>query len=339
MSFLKNLQNQLERIAGTHNVAVKVNVDDAGYLDRACAHPPCGRGFKVKHDDVSKFGDEGWCVYCGHKDSIADFATVPQTEHFGAVAADQAKKLFNDAMRRAAKSTPRTSKTYDGKHASVTITESVDVPDVLEVPNREPPEAWDVMRVEAACDRCRCRFAGIGGCFFCPACGYRSADLTFDETLRRMRDALSKERELEAAIGLDGAADIMAKMSEADVQALVTAFEAFAKDSFPRLAPAAPDPARGVFQRLTSGSDLWSGNGGQAFHAILTPVELAELSRFFQQRHVLAHNNGFVDAAYCTNSGDTTYEVGQRLAIKPDQVRRMADLVAKLVNGLRADLP
>lgn len=316
-----------------------MNVDAAGFIDRSCPHEPCLRGFKVKRDDLDKVGDDGWCVYCGHKDSTANFATNPQAEHFGDAALDHANKLVNDAMRNAAKATPRTRKTYGGKHASVTITESVDVPDELTPAERDPPKAWEVMKVEAVCASCGCRFAGIGGCFFCPACGHRSTDQTFDETVRRIRDALSKRPELEAAIGHDAATDLMSKMAESDVQAFVTAFEAFAKDSYPLLAPAAPPAPRNVFQRLKDGSVLWSGNGGRTYDTILTVAELAELSRYFQQRHVLAHNNGIVDAAYRTNTGDNTYEVGQRLAIKPDDVRRMASLVEKLVEGLREDLP
>src|SRR5262245_44625285 len=57
-----------------------------------------------------------------------------------------------------------------------------------------------------------------------------------------------------------------------------------------------------------------------------------------QQRHVLVHGNGVVDAAYQMNTGDTSFQVGQRLAIKPEHVLRMAALVEKLATGLRADL-
>ena len=339
MKFFDNLLKELERIDGSHRVAVKINVDDAGYFDRACPHEPCHRGFKIMYADHEKVSNDGWCVYCGHKAESSDFSTEEQAEHFSGTAHDHAGALLDQAMRNAAAATPRTTRTYGGKYASVTVTETAPVIRERQTAERVPPAAWAVMRVEATCEQCGCRFAGIGGCFFCPACGHRSADLTFDETLRRIREALAKQRELERTIGTDDAADIMSKMAESDVQTLVTAFEAFAKDSFPRLAPTAAAPPRNVFQNLVRGSALWTQHGGRPFDAILTTAEHAELERFFQQRHVLAHNNGIVDAAYRANTGDTGYDVGQRLAIKPDHALRMSVLVEKLVSGLRADLP
>lgn len=339
VSFLEKLAKELERIAGTHTVPVELNVDEAGYLDRSCPHDPCSRGFKVMHADSDMFADHAWCVYCGRSDDCNAFSTKSQSDHAEAVMIDHVDQLFNKAHRNAAQATPTTTRTYGGKCASVTITESVTPPPRLKPPKRTPPDAWAVMRVEAACDRCECRFAGIGGCFFCPACGHRSVDLTLEETLRRIRDALSKEPELVAAIGNHSATEIMTKMSEADVQTLVSAFETFAKGSFPRLAPTAPTPGHNAFQNLARGSGLWSRYGGRPFAAILSTSEHEELKRLFQQRHVLAHGSGIVDAAYLTNTNDTTYVSGQRLAIKPAHVFRMADLIEKLVAGLRADLP
>lgn len=340
MSFFDKLKKQLEQtVTGTHRVPVQLKLDEGGYLDRECPRDPCCRGFKVLYADDAKFGDNMWCVYCGHSAECSAFATESQGDHARSVMADHAKLLFNEALRTAAEETPKTTRTYGGKHASVTITESVDAPPPLELPTRTPPAAWAVMRVEATCDRCDCRFAGIGGCFFCPACGHRSVDLTFEETLRRIRDFLSKESELVAAIGEHDAAEIMTKMSEADVQTLVSAFETFAKESFRRLAPAAPPPARNLFQNLARGSELWSTHGGRQFGAILNAAEHEDLKRYFQKRHVLAHSNGIVDASYVANTGDATYATGERLAIKPAHVVQMADLIEKLVAGLRADIP
>ena len=335
MKFFENLKKEFKRLAGEHDVRVKVNLDDAGYLDQTCPHEPCRRGFKLKNDDKDKVGSSIWCVYCGHKADTAEFLTAAQAEHFRATVTDHAARMVNQAFRRAAMATPRTSTTHGGKYSSVTITETVTPPPELRQPDREPPEAWAVMRVEASCDACGCRFAGIGGCFFCPACGHRSTDLTFTETLRGIRDGLAKQEQLEVAVGRDESAYLMTKVAESGILFLVTAFESFAKDSFQKLAPTAPPPRRNVFQNLRDGSELWSKHGGRAFDSNLTADELQELSRYFQQRHVLAHKNGIVDDDYGANASDTTYEVGQRLAIKPEQVLRMADLVEKLVASLR----
>jgi hypothetical protein len=89
---------------------------------------------------------------------------------------------------------------------------------------------------------------------------------------------------------------------------------------------------------LGLGSQLWLSAGGTAYSAILGAQELADLTRLFQQRHLLAHQEGMVDQAYISRSGDPTYIIGQRLIVREDAALRLADLLEKLVAGLRADL-
>jgi hypothetical protein len=49
---------------------------------------------------------------------------------------------------------------------------------------------------------------------------------------------------------------------------------------------------------------------GMGYEDLLTSVEMADLLRLFQQRHLLAHCEGIVDQDYIIKSGDTTYAVG-----------------------------
>ena len=65
---------------------------------------------------------------------------------------------------------------------------------------------------------------------------------------------------------------------------------------------------------------------------------MADLQRLFQQRHLLAHREGLVDADYLAKSGDATYAVGQRLIVREATVLRLTELIEKLVAGLRPDL-
>ena len=68
---------------------------------------------------------------------------------------------------------------------------------------------------------------------------------------------------------------------------------------------------------------------------ILSPEEMAGLVRFVQQRHLLTHVNGIVDANYPTKSGDTAYAIGQRIVIREADVLTLADLLAKLATSLK----
>jgi hypothetical protein len=62
---------------------------------------------------------------------------------------------------------------------------------------------------------------------------------------------------------------------------------------------------------------------------------MADLLRFFQQRHLLAHCEGIVDQDYINKSGDQTYAIGQRLVVREVAVSRAIDLVSQLIKELR----
>lgn len=57
---------------------------------------------------------------------------------------------------------------------------------------------------------------------------------------------------------------------------------------------------------------------------------MTKMRIYYQQRHLLAHQQGIVDNDYVTRSGDATYEVGQRLLIKESAALKFADLVERL---------
>ena len=83
---------------------------------------------------------------------------------------------------------------------------------------------------------------------------------------------------------------------------------------------------------------LWEAAGGTAYEAILNTQEMMHLQRLFQQRHLLAHREGIVDQECVRRSGDATYAPGQRLVIREQSVLQLADLLEKLVSGMRSDL-
>src|SRR4051794_18496217 len=118
----------------------------------------------------------------------------------------------------------------------------------------------------------------------------------------------------------------------------MTAFQRFADASYPRLPGYEMPSRRNAFQNISEGDQLWSAAGGTSYSAILDGRELADLQRLFQQRHLLAHSQGIVDADYLAKSDDKTYTVGQRLVVREPAVKRLADLVEKLAAGLRADI-
>ena len=71
--------------------------------------------------------------------------------------------------------------------------------------------------------------------------------------------------------------------------------------------------------------------------ATISSAELATLTRCFQQRHLLAHTQGLVDADYIARTGDTAYRIGQRIVIREAAVRECLALTEKLAAGMAHD--
>jgi len=87
---------------------------------------------------------------------------------------------------------------------------------------------------------------------------------------------------------------------------------------------------RNAFQRLDGGSDLWEAVIGVTYAKLCGDASLKKLQVYFQQRHLLAHQQGIVDQDYIERSGDTTYQIGQRLIIRDAVVSEFVDLVEML---------
>ena len=87
---------------------------------------------------------------------------------------------------------------------------------------------------------------------------------------------------------------------------------------------------RNVFQRLDDGNKLWHDLVGKGYDDWITDVQYAKLRKCFQQRHLLQHQDGIVDQDYISKSGDVSYQVGQHLIIKPEDITEYAGIVETL---------
>ena len=111
----------------------------------------------------------------------------------------------------------------------------------------------------------------------------------------------------------------------------------FSASPRPPTEPIRPTPPLRPAQRLQNLEEsdrLWSAAVGKTYADMLTADEHGDLVRLVQQRHVLGHQDGLVDADYVAKSGDSRYRVGQRLVVKPPAVLRLCDLVERLATAL-----
>jgi hypothetical protein len=195
------------------------------------------------------------------------------------------------------------------------------------------------MRLKITCAVCACRYAVIGAAFFCPACGHNAADLMLGQSLSGMRAAFDALAGVRSAIPNRDVAETTARLIlESGLQNAVTAFQRYAEALYDRFTEQAP-PRRNAFQNLTEGSVLWKSACGKAYEDYLDDAELATLRRIFQQRHLIAHRQGLVDADYIARASDSAYRVGQRIVIRESAVRECLALIEKLSARMAADAP
>lgn len=325
------LERQLRRLDGGHRISVSLPSDDEGYFDRECPSSECQFAFKIFEDDWrEKVSDEEvFCPFCGHSADSDSWWTQEQIEQAKRTAIAQFERSIGDAIARDARrwnrSQPRNSL------FSVTM-------DVRRRPLHFPSAfAAEVMELKVTCPKCECRYAVVGAAFFCPACGHSAAEQMFGQSMKailKVLDTLEVIRE--AAPDRDTAENTARLCIEMGVQHSVTAFQRFAETLYARF-PNAPRARRNAFQNLTHASELWFAATGHRFEDYMTEEEMKAVIRVFQQRHLFAHTQGIVDAAYIERTGDTAYRIGQRLVVNEGSVRSCVRLIEKLAGCMASE--
>ena len=140
-----------------------------------------------------------------------------------------------------------------------------------------------------------------------------------------------------AATSNDAAEDTVRQTLENALVKVVASFQRYAEARFHALPNSSQfQVRRNLFQNLRDSNRLWHDSTGTGYDTILSSSEYDELNVFFQQRHLLSHQEGIVDQQYIDRSGDSTYSIGQRLVIRDIAVGRLVELVNNLSSRLPA---
>ena len=325
----EELQRELRRLSGTHKVSVSVPLDREGYFDRECPSPECTFQFKVHENDWRDKvrNEEVFCPFCGHTAASKSWWTQQQLKHAEKAAFSQVEGRLSDAIQRDAAHWNR----QQPKNALISMTMKVDSrPQHVML----PPAAAQPMSLKISCPACSCRYAVIGTAYFCPACGHNAADQMFDQSIKGVRSSLDAIDTITAAMSDRNSAESTKQLIiENGLQNAVTAFQRFAEALYSHF-PVLEARGRNAFQSLTEGSDLWYAATGKRYEDYLGSEQLGMLQRYFQQRHLLAHRQGLVDAEYIKKTCDTTYREGQHIVVRIAAVKDCLALIEKLASGM-----
>ena len=201
--------------------------------------------------------------------------------------------------------------------------------------------ARDVMTQEFACEECSCRYSSIGAAFFCPSCGRNSVLETFANSVDTVKKTISAIPAIREALSTSAdenvAEDSIRHICENGLVKIVSSFQRYAEACFHRLPNATQFTVRrNLFQSLRESDRIWHDATGTGYTDILNNAEYQALTTYFQQRHLLAHQDGIVDQQYIDRSNDPRFHVGQRLIVTESTVSALVASIERLSSGIAA---
>lgn len=324
----ENLLRQLEVLNGKQfSYSFPINKDEKGYYDKECPNSICLKKFKVFAEDWNQLNksDTIYCPFCRQEKDTDSWWTTEQIKSAKEQAIADVQYEIHEAVKQDAE-------IFNRKQQKGFFSFQMKVGNMRK-PIRLPLSALESMQQKITCDNCKKRYAVIGSSYYCPFCGINAVPVILENSLQKIKakiQNLDNVYNLLKEISIDNAEFVKASMLESSFSELVTTFQKLCESIYEKLPNAKLPLKRNVFQRIDDGSVLWKNAIGQDYSNWLTLNELNLLKINFQKRHVLEHNQGVVDSDYLTKTNDTTYLLGQRLIIKPQDVIEFISLIEKL---------
>ena len=313
----------------TKEITVPIEADADGFLDKECPSEKCLFQFKVVEEDYKNIlrDEEIFCPSCRHAEKADAWLTTEQMKAAKEYAQNHVMNKFNAAIR----ADEAVSKRRANRNSffSITLNLKGGRHTVL-----LPLKAADPMKLKTTCEECKCRYSSVGAAYFCPSCGQNSASHTFVQTLKSIRITAGVGDELRKSFEPDEAQVLEQVFLEKAMQDSVMSFQRLSEQLYERRT--GRSAKRNAFQRLDEGSGLWEAQLDVSYKTILGKEAMSWLTIYFQQRHLLAHQQRIVDADYVKRSQDIQYSIGQRLIIHKEAVLDFAALIEKLGKDIMA---
>ncbi|MBA7535445.1 hypothetical protein ES705_27701 [subsurface metagenome] len=327
---------ELRRLKRGVKISIDRELDDNGYLDRLCPSGECGTHFKVMFEDWRDIVRDEivYCPLCRHDAESSEWNTPEQTEYIQKATTAYVQKQLGRAFR----SDSRKFNTSQSRNRFIQMKMSYR-PGSTPIP--VPANATDIMTQEFACEECNCRYSSIGAAFFCPSCGHNSVLDTFAnsvETVKKTVSAIPAIRDaLVSFANKNVAEDSIRHICENGLVKLVSSFQRYAEACFHKLPNASQfNVRRNLFQNLRESDAIWRDATSTGYTDILSAAEYKALSMYFQQRHLLVHQDGLVDQQYIDRANDHRFDVGQRLNVTESKVSELEAVIEKLASGIGA---
>lgn len=312
-SMFYNLEKTLRELSDGVTYHMGIVPDEDGYLDKECPSDECLSKFKVQAEDWAERiqGHDVCCPFCGHQADCEQWFTTEQVEQVKEQAVEYAGQLISNALKKDAR---RGGFKYKGNRHFYDL----------------PAETLEVMQQKITCDECGFRYAVIGSAYFCPCCGKNTSTRTYHSMIEKIRNAVANLDTIRNAISdKDAAEHCCETLLTGALNELVVTVQHVCEAVYKERVPDAK-LKQNVFQRLDDGNKLWMDLTGEGYKDWLTGGQYESLVRCFQRRHLFDHQAGIVDQKYIDKSGDKSYNVGQRIKLKQNELLQYVTVVDTL---------
>jgi hypothetical protein len=189
------------------------------------------------------------------------------------------------------------------------------------------------LETDVVCDRCTLVYAIYGAFAFCPDCGSHNSLTILRENLEIAEKllTLAAAQERDIAEHLEGDA----------LENTVSAFDGFGREICRVAAPKATSPSAAEdvrLQNLVGARTQVQKLFGFDLMSFVSNADWDFACRCFQKRHLLAHKMGVIDEDYVQTTKDPAAVVGRKVQIRPEEVKRLTEVVSQLGEKLAGHL-
>lgn len=297
-----------------NQISISLPKDENGLTSRKCPNTDCGGIFKIKTGTGLKGKNlPCHCPYCGYKADMNNFNTPEQIEYAKSVAIQQIKNAIRKDLQDWGRQLERSTR-------NSFIKMSVSYKD-----HPHPIRYYQEKQLETfvTCDVCTLEYAIFGVFAFCPDCNTHNSLQILNKNLELV------EKEI-AFAGTIEDAELSKRLVEDALENAISSFDGFGRaTSFAYSSRASdPDKAKDIsFQNIEGarkkvqdlfGFDLASGIVSDDWDFVV---------RCFQKRHLITHKMGVIDEEYIKKAHDPRAIAGRKIAIVPDEVIKLTELL------------
>jgi hypothetical protein len=304
--------------------SITLPVDENGLTDRECPKPDCEGLFKIRIGTGIKDPsyDKCYCPYCSYIGKQSEFFTKEQVKFIESVFSRHVENILEKEFKKLKRKTHSSPK---GSFVRL----------ILEYKSSHHPIAYYAekeLETILVCENCTLEYAIYGKFAICPDCGEANSSQILNANLKLVEKLLGQ-------VETQNDTSFRNYLIQNALEDVVSSFDSFGRNSVSLATKNTPNANLSVsFQNIIKAKESIEKNFGFDFSSVLNTQDWKLVLICFQKRHLISHNDGVIDEAYISTTGDKSAIVGRKVSVTTDEVRMALCHVSTLANSLKTGL-